>query len=90
MRHRDTLGRLFRTAIVWSAILTASLAAQQQSSPGPTSQTPESTLELTHKNRAQFPGKEHSGVREFNVYQELDFLSLNQVESERCFHLTTN
>ena len=39
MRHRDTLGSLFGTAIVWSAILTASLAAQQQSSPGPPSKT---------------------------------------------------
>jgi len=39
MRHRDTVGSLFGTAIVWSAILTASLTAQQQSSPGPPSKT---------------------------------------------------
>ncbi len=39
MRHRDTLFRLFATAIVCSAILTASLAAQQQPSPGPPSKT---------------------------------------------------
>jgi hypothetical protein len=39
MRHRDTLFRLFATAMVCSAILTASLAAQQQSPPGPPSKT---------------------------------------------------
>jgi len=39
MRHRDRLGRLFGAAIVWSAILTASLAAQQPSSPGPPGKT---------------------------------------------------
>src|SRR5882762_11268600 len=41
MRHRDTLMlmRLFGAAMVCSAILTASLAAQQQASPGPPSKT---------------------------------------------------
>ena len=39
MRHRDALFCLFRTATVCSAILTASVAAQQQSSPGPPSKT---------------------------------------------------
>ena len=41
MRHRDTLIliRLFGTAMVCSAILTSSLAAQQQASPGPPSKT---------------------------------------------------
>src|SRR3982074_291381 len=39
MRHRDTLIRLFGTAMVCSAILTASLAAQQQASPGLPSKT---------------------------------------------------
>src|SRR6267143_4599029 len=39
MGHRDTLFRLLATAMVCSAILTASLAAQQQSPPGPPSKT---------------------------------------------------
>lgn len=39
MHHRDTLFRLFGTAIVSSGILTASLAAQQQLSPGSPSKT---------------------------------------------------
>jgi ribonuclease BN (tRNA processing enzyme) len=39
MRYRDTLGRLFGAAIVWSAILTASVDAHEQSSPGPPSKT---------------------------------------------------
>src|SRR3981189_1759853 len=39
MRHRDAPFGLFATAMVCSAILTASLAAQQQSPPGPPSKT---------------------------------------------------
>src|SRR3981081_1284606 len=37
--HRDTLLRLFATAVACSAMLTASLAAQQQSPPAPPSKT---------------------------------------------------
>jgi len=39
MSRRNTLVRLFGTVVVWSAILTGSLAAQQQSSPGSPSKT---------------------------------------------------
>src|SRR6266850_4131177 len=39
MHHRDSLLKLFTTAAVCSAMLTASLAAQQQSSPAPPSKT---------------------------------------------------
>jgi ribonuclease BN (tRNA processing enzyme) len=41
MRYRDTLIliRLFETSVICSAILTASLTAQQQASPGPPSKT---------------------------------------------------
>src|SRR5260370_5975864 len=39
MRHRNTVGSLCGGAIVWSAILTASLSAQQQSPPSPMRKT---------------------------------------------------
>jgi ribonuclease BN (tRNA processing enzyme) len=39
MRHLDTAGRLFGTAIFWFAILTTSLAAQPQLPPSPPSKT---------------------------------------------------
>src|SRR5437879_10406534 len=39
MCHWDVSGRLFGTAIIWSAILTASLAAQQKMPPGRPSKT---------------------------------------------------
>jgi ribonuclease BN (tRNA processing enzyme) len=39
MRHRDTLVRSFGTALVCSAILTASLTAQQQAAPRPPTKT---------------------------------------------------
>ncbi len=39
MRHQERLIRLLGVAIVWSAILTASLAAQQPSPPGPPGKT---------------------------------------------------
>src|SRR5260370_27363727 len=39
MRHRNTVGSLCGGAIVWSAILTASLSAQQQSPPSPPGKT---------------------------------------------------
>jgi hypothetical protein len=39
MSRRTTPLRLFGTAMAWSAILTASLSAQQQSSPDPPSKT---------------------------------------------------
>src|ERR1700736_3250604 len=39
MSRRNTALRLFGTAMAWSAILTAPLGAQQQSSPDPASKT---------------------------------------------------
>jgi len=39
VRHLDTAGRFFGTTILWSAILTTSLAAQPQLSPSPLSKT---------------------------------------------------